>query len=331
MSGLRLSLADGHADSLMWNRDLNVASSKGQVDIPRLLEAGVGLQCFTLVTRGFAFVGGFPLFAAARGWPRSARRGEWARANWQIDRLEAFCSGSGGKAQITGNVAALEQNAREGRLSAVIGIEGAHALQGKVERVAQLHARGVRFMSLTHLGNNELGGSSFPLMGDRPLTALGHEVLEAMGHTGMSVDLAHASPRTIEGILGHRDAKLFCSHTGVRGARNLWRNLSDDALRAIADRGGVAGIIFATVYLGGGSLDDVARHIEHAVSVMGEDGVALGSDFDGFVAMPKEIRDVRDLPKIGDLLRRRGHPERRVEKILGLNFRRFFTDTLGAT
>ncbi len=331
MPGSRAFLADGHADSLMWNRDLSRASEKGHVDIPRLLEAGVGLQCFTLVTRGFPFIGGFPVFAAAQGWPAQARRGVWARANWQIDRLEAFCAQSQGRARVTTSAAQLRRNAEDGALSALLGVEGAHALEGRVERVGELHRRGVRFMSLTHLANNELGGASFPLMGNRPLTELGRKVLEAMVEVGMSVDLAHASPRTVEELAAHPRARLFCSHTGVRGAKDSWRNLPDAALRAIADRGGVAGIIFGTVYLGGRALEDVARHIEHAVNVMGEDGVALGSDFDGMVPLPQGMRDVRDVPKLGDVLRRRGHPQGRVEKILGLNFLRFFSDTLGVT
>ena len=72
----------------MWNRDLNKAG-KGHVDFPRLYEAGVKLQCFTIVTRGFPFVGGFPLFAARYGWGRTALKGEWAAANWQIDQMNA--------------------------------------------------------------------------------------------------------------------------------------------------------------------------------------------------------------------------------------------------
>jgi membrane dipeptidase len=325
-------IADGHADSLMWNRDLNQASSEGHVDFPRLQQAGVRLQCFTVVTRGFPFIGGFPLFAAYRGWPAQARRGEWARATWQIDRLAEFCRRSGGQVSIATSAAALEENLgdpRSQRISAVIGIEGAHALEGQVARVRDLHARGVRFMSLTHLDNNELGGSSFPFMGNRGLTQLGRDVLNAMVEVGMSIDLAHASVRTLDDVFSHSKARFFCSHTGVYGVAPTWRNLTDSSLRKIADRGGVAAIIFATIYLGGEELLDVVRHIEHAVHVMGEDGVALGSDFDGMIPLPRGMRDVRDLPQLAEALRKRGHPEARVEKILGGNFRRFFRETLG--
>src|SRR5687767_8314456 len=94
-------LADAHADSLMWNRDLNQLSNKGHVDFPRLVKAGVRLQCFTVVTQGFPFVGGFPLFAAVHGWPPHARGGLWARAIFQIERLKQLCEASSGKVHLT--------------------------------------------------------------------------------------------------------------------------------------------------------------------------------------------------------------------------------------
>jgi membrane dipeptidase len=324
----RWCIADGHADSLMWNRDLCERSSEGHVDFPRLREVGMKLQCFTIVTRGFPFIGGFETFALTRGWPRAARASEWSRALWQIERLEEFCRRSEGQVGIATSGRALEDNLARGRLSAVIGIEGAHAIEGRVERVAELHQRGVRFMGLTHLSNNEAGGSSFPLMGNRPLSSLGHAVLEEMARVGMGVDLAHASERTLLDILAHPSARVFSSHTGVRGAGGGWRNLSDEVLRGIAGRGGVVGIILAPVYLGGDAIDDVVRHIEHALDVMGEEGVGIGSDYDGMVALPKGIQDVTDLPKLTQVLLRR-HPEARVERVLGGNFRRFFRETLG--
>jgi membrane dipeptidase len=324
----RWCVADGHADSLMWNRDLCARSSEGHVDFPRLREAGVKLQCFTLVTRGFPFIGGFPVFATWRGWPREARRSEWSRAVWQITRLEEFCRRSEGQVRITTTSALLEDNLAHGRLSAVLGVEGGHAIEGRVERLAELHRLGVRFMGLTHLSNNELGGSSFPMMGNRGLTPLGHQVVEEMAGVGLSVDVAHASERTLEELFAYPSVRFFCSHTGVRAAGGGWRNLSDDSLRRIADRGGVVGIILAPIYLGGNTVDDVIRHIEHAVNIMGQEGVGIGSDYDGMVALPKGFRDVTDLPRLTEALLRR-HPEPLVERILGGNFRRFFRETLG--
>jgi membrane dipeptidase len=324
----RVAVSDAHADSLMWNRDLTRASTEGHVDFPRLKEAGVKLQCFTIVTRGLPVIDGFSLFAWRRKWPAHARENEWTRCTWQIDRLEHFCRESNGAASIASTAAQLEANLKEGRISAVIGVEGAHALGGRADRVATLYERGVRFMSLTHLANNELGGTSTPLSGNRPLTPYGREVLDAMGAVGMAVDVAHASPAMLPELLAHPKARPFCSHAGVQGVTKVWRNLSDETLKAIADRGGVLGVIFAPQFLGGRTLAHLARHIEHAVDVMGEDGVGLGSDFDGMVPLPQGMRDVRDLPKLTEVLLARGMPVRVVEKVLGNNFRRFFAELL---
>jgi membrane dipeptidase len=324
----RLALADGHADTLMWNRELTVRNRRGHVDFPRLAEAGVRIQCFTVVTRGWPVVDGLGALAAVRGWPREARRGPWARCTWQLDRLDAACAASGGAVAVAGSAAALAANLAAGRISAVIGVEGGHALEGAPERVRTLRARGVAFMSLTHLANNALGGSSTPLMGDRPLTALGRAVLEEMAAAGMAADLAHASRRTLAGVLAHPRVRPFCSHTGVAGATPSWRNLDDAALRAVADRGGVVGVIFGTVYLGGRTLAHVVRHVEHALAVAGEDAVALGSDFDGMVPLPRGLRDVTDVPRLVELLARR-LPAPVVEKVAFGNWRRFLAEVLG--
>ena len=324
----RFPLADGHADSLLWNRDLTVRHRRGHVDFPRLREAGVRIQCFTIVTRGYPLLDGVGALGAVRGWPRAARRSPWARCGFQLDRMDALSAASGGAVGIAGSRAALEAHLAAGRLAAVLGVEGAHALEGRTERVRALRARGVAFMSLTHLANNALGGSSTPLMGDRPLTPLGRAVLDEMAAAQMAVDLAHASPRTIAGVLAHGGPRPFCSHTGVAGATPSWRNLDDAALRAIADRGGVVGIIFGTVYLGGRRLDDVVRHVEHALDVAGEDAVAFGSDYDGLVPLPRGMRDVTDLPRLVDALARR-RPAAVVEKVAWANWRRFLGETLG--
>jgi membrane dipeptidase len=324
----RFPLADGHADSLMWNRDLTARQREGHLDFPRLREADIRIQCFTVVTRGYPLVDGFGAFAALRGWPAAARRSPWARCLFQLDRMRELCERSGGLVGIAGTAAALSENLAAGRISAVLGVEGGQALEGRPERVRELRSRGVRFMGLTHLANNELGGSSSPLMGDRPLTPLGRQVLEALVAEGMAVDLAHASHRTIRDVGEHRGARLFCSHTGVSGALRSWRNLDDGELRAIADRGGVVGIIFAPMYLGGRDVEDVVRHVEHALAVAGEDAVAFGSDFDGMVPLPRGMRDVTDVPKVVEALARR-QPEAVVEKVAWGNWRRFFGETLG--
>jgi membrane dipeptidase len=322
-------VADAHADSLLWNRDLRVRQRAGHVDFVRLRDAGVRLQAFTVVTRGFPVVGGFRPFAAWHGWPRAARASPWTRAQFQISRLHTFCDDASARARVVTLRVELEAAEREDVLACVLGIEGGHALEGRVERVEELARQGVRFLGFTHLSANALGGAATPGMRGRGLSAFGGQVLEAVGASRLAVDVAHASPKLLQALLAQEKAPVFCSHTGVHGAAPHWRNLPDDALRTIADKGGVVGILFGTVYLGGRELADVARHLEHAVNVAGEDAVCLGSDFDGFVRLPRGMRDVRDLPRLTEVLLSRGHPRGRLEKLLGQNLRRFFARVLG--
>lgn len=309
----------------MWRRDLNQPHEKGHVDFPRLKEAGVKLQCFTVVTQGYPVIDGLSAFLWKHGWPKETRASKWAICLAQLEWMHTLAAQSQGQVAVAPSGEALESNLREGRLSAVLGVEGLQALEGRVDRLAELKAKGVRFASPLHLSNNALGGSSFPLMGNKGLTAHGHEVISEMAKLGLAVDLAHASRRTLNDILEHRDARPFCSHGGVDGAHPSWRNLPDEALKTVAERGGVVGIIFTPIYLGGGTLETVCRHVEHALNVMGEDGVGFGSDYDGMVPLPQGMRDVRDLPKLTEVLARR-LPERVVEKIAGENLRRFFRE-----
>ena len=205
-------VADAHADALLWNRDLRTRQRRGHVDFVRLGEAGVRLQVFTVVSRGFPFIGGFPALALAHGWPLEAVRSPWTRALFQINRLTRACeSGAAVLARAPADLAP----GPEGRVACVLGIEGGHAIEGRVERVGELARRGVAFMGLTHLVPNELGGSSFPFRGRRGLTALGARVLEAMAAHGLAVDVAHASRRLLAALLEQEEARIFCSHTGV--------------------------------------------------------------------------------------------------------------------
>jgi len=290
----------------------------------------VKLQCFTLVTRGFPVIGGFKLMARWHGWPAEALKDEHTRAHWQIDQLERFCARAPDVAAIALSSSDLARNEQAGRISAVLGIEGAHALLGDPANVERFHSRGVRFISLTHLMHNDAGGSSFPLARKRGLTGLGREIVAEMARLGMAVDLAHASRALVEDILAVK-VPVFCSHTGIGSVAGSWRNLSDEALHAIAERGGVVCVIFAIEYLGGWTMRQLARHVERAVAVAGEEHVGLGSDFDGTIHLPRPMRDASDLPLVTGALLEQGMARETVRKVLGANLRRFLeTQILGA-
>jgi len=136
---------------------------------------------------------------------------------------------------------------------------------------------------------------------------------------GVIVDLAHINKKGFLEACDMARRPPMVTHTGVLGAFEHWRNIDDEQLRAIADRGGCVGIIFARRYLGGASLDAVVDHILHVIDVAGDDVPALGSDFDGFVVPPQGLEDVAALPNLTVRLAARGVPPRVLEKILGGN------------
>jgi membrane dipeptidase len=119
---------------------------------------------------------------------------------------------------------------------------------------------------------------------------------------------------------------VIVSHTGVSGANAHWRNIDDDQLRAIAQTGGIVGIIFCPRYLGGDDVEHVVRHIRHVIDVAGEDTPALGSDWDGMIVPTRELRDASRLPNLTDALLAAGMSESTIAKILRDNAMRVLRD-----
>jgi membrane dipeptidase len=206
-------------------------------------------------------------------------------------------------------------------VAALAGIEGGQALEGKLTNVEAFARRGVRYLGLLHFSANDLGrpAKGVGRSDTEGLTDFGREVVREMNRCGMIVDLAHINRRGFMEALELSTTTPIVSHTGVAGAHKHWRNIDDEQIRAVADRGGVIGIIFAPRYLGGPGLEAVCEHIEHVVKVAGEDVPALGSDYDGMITPPRGLEDVAALPNLTVALSRRGVPPRVLEKILGGN------------
>jgi len=257
----------------------------------------------------------------------------------------------------------LRRAHREHKLGTIFGFQGTEPLGEDLDRVALFRQRGVRVIQLTHNRRNLVGdGAMEP--GNAGLSNYGHQVVERLNAENIVVDLAHGSQRTIaEGIAASK-APVLISHTGCRALADLPRNTSDAELRALADRGGVAGMIFWP-YLRTDTQPmaiDLVRHIEHAINVCGEDHVGIGSDtpvapVERTAAFEKDNRAAiadmkeqgifaRDRPAdlymfipdlnradryavLGGMLAARGHSDARIAKILGGNFARVMTQVWG--
>jgi membrane dipeptidase len=179
----------------------------------------------------------------------------------------------------------------------------------------------VRYLGLLHFSANAIGRPAKGRGADAAagLTGFGRDVVRECERTGVIVDLAHINRRGYFDALELATLPPMVSHTGVLGVHQHWRNIDDEQLRGIADKGGCVGVIFARKYLGSASIEAVVDHIAHIIDVAGEDVPALGSDFDGFVVPPIGLEDVAAMPNLTVALSRRGISDRVLEKILGGN------------
>jgi membrane dipeptidase len=323
----KLLVADLHADSLLWKRNLLERGSRGHVDIPRLGEGNVGIQAFTVVTtspRGLNIYKNsdetdqITALAIVQGWPPRTWNSPKERALYQAAKLHALAEESKGKLVIIksrSDLGGFLAWRHSDTVGAFLGMEGAQPLEGKLENLDDLYAAGFRMMAPTHFTDTAIGGAAAGLT-KGGLTDLGREWVRRMEAKHMLIDLAHASPATLRDVTAIATRPVIVSHTGVQGTCNNPRNLSDDDLRAVAKTGGVIGIGIWNTATCGNDTRAAARAIRHAVDVVGADHVALGSDFDGAVTEPF---DSSGWPLLTDALLQEGFSEDQIRQIMGDN------------
>lgn len=207
----------------------------------------------------------------------------------------------------------------------LIGMEGAAPLGAQSALLDDFFARGLRLIGLTWNFANRYGGPG--LLGGG-LTREGRDLIRRCNQLGIVLDAAHSSSATFVGMLKWSADPVIDSHTVCGGVCARWpRAISDDQLRQLAAKGGVAGVTLVPDFLGGGSIDDVCRHIEHAVGLVGSAHVAIGSDFDG-AELVRGIGGAQDLPRLYARLRERGMADRDVDNVAGESMRRLLLRVL---
>jgi membrane dipeptidase len=250
-----------------------------------------------------------------------------------------------------------------GRMGLIYGFQDTSALEGQLDRLKLFYGLGVRIVQPVYNRRNLMGDGCLE-PADGGLSTLGRELIGEINKLKILLDLSHAGARTqAEGIAASK-APMAITHTGCRALVDVPRNTHDRELKALADRGGVVGIYFMPFLRASGQphAEDLIRHLEHAVNICGEDHVGLGTDGDisgikldekyaafqrkffedrakAGVAAPGEAADVFNLvPEYNDARRfftlandlsDRGWPAKRIEKILGANFVRLFSEVWG--
>jgi membrane dipeptidase len=321
-----LLVIDGHCDSAldaagcsatdpaMGVRDLGLRGSRGQVDIPRLIEAGVSAQFFALYTE--------------EPYLDRATAHTWAL----LETMEALLKRYPSASLALGADDALKAKA-EGRLAAFLAIEGGEAIGESLDELRAFYARGVRLMTLTWNRRNAIArGVGDP--GKGGLSAFGREVVAEMERLGMIVDVSHLSDEALDDVLAVATRPLVASHSNAKALLAHRRNLSDSQLARIAATGGLVGLTFAGVFVDAEpsrvTLERALDHLDRLVQAAGTDHVGLGTDFDGFTApYGMVMKDCTGLPLLTEGLLRRGYAEADIRKLMGMNWLRVIREVIG--
>ena len=221
---------------------------------------------------------------------------------------------------------------RQGKLSALLAIEEGGVVQGSMEKLRQVYDDGVRLMTLTWNYPNEIG---FPNCRaecrNQGLTPFGRDVVAEMNRLGMVVDVSHLSDQGFYDVAQCSAKPFVASHSNARAVREHTRNLTDDMIRLLAEKGGVTGLNFCGEFLGNAHrsyVADMVKHLWHIRNVGGVEVLAIGSDFDG-IDPDLELEDMSQMGKLVAAMEQQGFTGTEMEKIFSGNALRVLKDVLG--
>lgn len=232
---------------------------------------------------------------------------------------------------IAKNYRDIKRNRRKGLISAFLAIEGGDALNGNLYNLRNFYRLGVRLITLTWNFPNEIGYPNCkPEFVYRGLTSLGQEVVREMNNLPMLIDVSHLSDKGFYDVSRISKKPFVASHSNARSITNHPRNLTDEMIKILSEKGGVIGINFEKSLLGENvpaKVSDMVLHIKHIRNIGGIDVIGIGSDFDG-VDLPSEIVDASEMEKLAQELSKNGFSEEDIEKIFYKNILRVIKDVL---
>ncbi|HUW41344.1 MAG TPA: dipeptidase [Rectinemataceae bacterium] len=322
-----LAIVDGHSDALLplagksllpgetELRDFFRRNDRGHVDLPRLLEGGVGCQVMAVFCDDEAVSGGA------------------ARATLDLlDLLSSLYDASKGRFVPVLRAADVAAARAAGAVGSLAAIEGGESIEGDLALLRGFYRLGVRLMTLTHNRRNALG-RGVRTEGSDGLSEFGRSCVREMERLGMIVDASHLSDAAFDDLAAAAERPFVASHSNARAVHPDLRNLDDARIEAVARSGGVVGLTFVPYFVapkGEANLERFCGHIDRVVEVGGIDCAALGSDFDGFA--PGADFVLADCSRYEDLigaLRARGYSGEAIAKIMGGNWLRVFGEVLG--
>ncbi len=341
--------------------DIGQRLKGGQVDLVRAKEGGVDAMFFSL-------------FIPEQYYPP---RFESQHALRLMDKALDQIRHNEDKIAIARKSSDIDRIRKQGKIAAVLDLEGGFNLDGDLTVLNRLYRMGLRSAQLpAHNWTNNFADSCCAKAKWNGINARGAEVVAEMNRLGMLINVSHASDATIEQVLKISTDPILATHHGMRALNDIPRNMPDDLMKKIADKGGVIGFQIGNEFhnrkmfdwrtkqagkpfwdrsaigekerklsiadidrlvaptfpmLGTNAPDELLMTpeewigvIERAISVVGEDHVMLGSDFDGGPTPPRGMKDISDTPQLTEAMLRRGWPEARIRKFLGENLLRVF-------
>ena len=325
-----LLIGDWHADSALWSRDLSIDNDHGHVDIPKLQKGNVALQMFTTVTKSPSGQNydknetntrdNITTLAIVQGWPIKTWTSLYERAVYQSRKIHKLSEENPNDLMLIKSKLDLSKFIEKRKknstlIGGLIGTEGSHALDGDLENIQRLYDHGFRMMSLHHFFDNKLGGSLHGTTGSG-LTLFGVNAIELMQELEIIIDVSHSSENVVKDVLKLSSRPLVVSHTGFNGHCESPRNISDDLMKSIANKGGIIAIGYWDGAVCDNSPKSVAEALMYGIDLIGENHLSLGSDFDGSITPGF---DTSELVAITDWLIKYGATESQIRKIMGEN------------
>jgi len=303
-------MVDGHCDTLTavesQNRTLGKKSPRGQLDLPRMLAGGVNVQFFAA-------------FIAPEYKDRALKR-----CLQLIDTFHAEITRNQNSVELALNSGDICRIISAGKIAALLAIEGGEALAGDLAVLRIYHRLGVRSITLTWNGRNELGDG----VGEGPnaggLSVFGRSVVREMNRLGMLIDVAHLAEKGFWDVAETSRQPFAATHANCRALCDHPRNLTDGQIEHLARTGGVIGLTFVPEFVAEEKpdLESLLRHVDHIASRFGPQCIGLGSDFDGMDTFLADLRDVTCTPRLAESLLKRGYSCSEVSGIMGGNWLR---------
>ena len=330
-----LPVFDGHNDALLEADAATLSGGRegGHLDVPRAKAAGLAGGIFAVFA---ASPGDEEITFGADGYdvrlppplPHDDALAAAAATAARLFTLEAL-----GDVRVVRGTADLDRSLEDGRLAAVLSLEGAEAIDRDLASLDPWYEAGLRAIGPVWSRPNDFGHGvpfRFPSSPDTGpgLTAAGEKLVKRCNELGVMVDVSHLNERGFWDVARISGAPLVASHSAAHALCPSSRNLTDEQLRAIATTGGLVGVVFAAPFVRADGADatdvpltTVVEHVRHVADVAGVDHVGLGSDFDG-APIPDELGDVTGLPRLLDALREGGFTDDEVAQIAWANWRR---------